>query len=418
LDVNQVYSLTSGKFWEDVYAVDNPFIRQLVALSTESAKQLKVLSFVFKDGANNRGEIQQKGIKAADKSVLDICKLTPLVGAYGSKNLLEEVAQFRAESLGFTQVGPTFAKDNADILMVDYLLSSCLCYVEVFDNTANVEKYFATRNRFIAGGISGLQPEDTVKYNSYLQAYSVNYQTRQLKVLKLNANKSGFRIVQPKSFVDFTKSIKVTPLFLMTSFMDGVSEVLRTNIVRFKYLKDNLQERELLSTTNPEVLLSNYSQEFTQKMLTGMGSFLSRGYIRLPELGVSKYDATGVRALNLSRITSVDIVPTFDNRFINVDFDMILPAFKTTIERLNNPSVLGMLYEDLAGKPSVFTNIYELKSAIIAFIDSQYAIGTTTALRYIHTYMVQRANIFNSYHGGIPMQYGSIGSTFDMGVKD
>lgn len=40
MDVNQVYSLASGKFIELICAIDNPFIRQLVNLTTESAKNL------------------------------------------------------------------------------------------------------------------------------------------------------------------------------------------------------------------------------------------------------------------------------------------------------------------------------------------------------------------------------------------
>jgi hypothetical protein len=415
VDLNQVYSLTNGQFLEQVYALDNPFIRQLVTLATNEAKNLKVVSFVFKDKLNNRGEIAQKGMKAAEKSVIDICKLTPLVGGQGIKTLLDEVATYRANLLGFEQVGPTFAKDNADILMVDYLLASCLCYVEVFDNSANVEKFFATRNRFIAGGIVGEPPEATVKYHSYLQAYAANYQTRQLKVLKLSSNKTGFKIVQPRSFVDFNKSIKVTPLFLMTAFVEGVSEVLRNNIVRFRYIKDNLQERELISTLSPEILLTHYDQDRVQRVMTGVGSQLNRGYVKLPELGASKYDSTGTRSLNISRITSVDVIDTFDSRFIDVDFDTILPNFKETVNNLRNLSVIAMVHEDLIGQPIQTQNIAELRNIINSYVDGQYAMGTTTALRYIHTYMVQRAQIFNTYNGGKPAQYGSIGSGFNLG---
>lgn len=417
MDADQYYSLTSGRFWEEVYAVDNLFIRQLVNLSIESAKNLKVVSFVFKDKVNNRGEIQQRGIKASEKSVIDICKLTPLVDRENHRTVLDEVATYRTKLLGFDYAGPNFAKEYADILMVDYLLSAALCYVEVFDSSHNVEKFFATRNRFIAGAIVGASDQETSKYQSYLQAYAANYQSRQLKVLKLNMNKKGFKIVQPRSFVDFNKSVKVTPLFLMTSFIKGLSDILSHNIVKFKYIKDNMTERELITTLSTEILLKYYDNEFVTKMMSGVDSVLTRGYIKLPELGISKYDNTGTRSLNISRITSVEIVDTFDSSFINVDFEMILPSFKDTVDRLNNPNILMMIHEDLTGTRAQVTNIFELKNAINSFVDGQYAIGTTTALRYMHKYMIQRPQIFNSYHGGIPMQYGEVKSNFNLGIE-
>jgi hypothetical protein len=418
MDINQVYSLTSGNFLDEICTVDNLFIRQLANLSSDGAKNLKVVSFVLKDKANKRGEIAKRNISPEDKSVIDICKLTPLVNGSESKNLLEEVAKYRSMTLNFDDVGPTFWKDNEEILMIDYLLSSCLCYVEIFDSTANVEKFFATRNRFIAGGIAGLKAEDTAKYVSYLRAYSVNYQSKQLKVLKLSANKSGMKIVQPRSFIDFNRNIKITPLFIMTSFVQGLEDTLRNQIVKFKYIKDNMTEREFITTLSPEILLTNYEETFVQKMMSGVTSQLIRGYVRLPELGISKYDASGVRALNISRITSVEVVNDFDKTFIDVDFETILPAFKETINNMRDTRMLALIHEDLTGQLPQTTSSIELRSTLVAFVDGQYALGTTTALRYIHNYMMSRIQFFPLYKGGKPIQYGSIGSSFNLGLVE
>lgn len=418
MDINQVYGLNTGQFLDQICAVDNIFVRQLANLAIEQARNLKVVSFVLKDKLNNRGEIAQKGVPASSKSVIDMCKLTPLVGVYGSRNLLEEIAQYRAQTLNFSDVPDTFWKDNMEMLMVDYLLSACLCYVEVFDSTARVDKFFATRNRFIAGRLAGLQASQTAKFVSYLQSYSMNYQMKQLKVLKLNINKSGFKVSQPRSYLDFNKSIKVTPLFLMTSFVDGVSEVLKNNIVKFKYIKDNLTEREFITTLSTEILLKYYDQDFVQKMLSGVGVQLNRGYIKLPELGISKYDDTGVRALNVSRITSVEVIDSFDTSFIDVDFNLILPVFKETINQIRDPRILNMIHEDLTGKPAQASSVPELRNMLIYFVDGQYAIGTTTALRYLHKYMVARPQIFTMYNGGKRREFGSIPANFNLGLVE
>lgn len=418
MDMNSVYGLTSGKFLEPICAVDNQFIRQLAHLAEQQAKELKVVSFVLKDKVNNRGEIALKGVRPSEKSVIDLCKLTPLVGAYGSKNLLEEIAQYRASGLNFSEVHDTWWKENAEALMLDYLLASCLCYVEVFDSSAKVEKFFATRNRFIAGSLAGIEPAATAKYTSYLQTFSVNYQTKQLKVLKLTSNKTGFKISQPRSFLDFNKSIKVTPLFLMTSFVDGVSEVLQNNIVKFTYIKDNLTEREMVSTLSPQIMLKYYDQEYVQTAMASTGVALNRGYVKMPELGLSKYDHSGVRALNISRLTSVEVISEFDSSYIDVDFDMILPTFRETVDNLRDPRILNMIHEDLTGQPSQALSIPELKNTLISFVDGQYAIGTTTALRYIHSYMVSRAQVFALYNGGKRREFSMPGNSFNMGTVE
>lgn len=418
MTMDEVYGLVSKNFIEEICAVDNPFIRQAAYLASEQAKQLKVVSFVIKDKVNNRGEIAQKGIHPSEKSVIDITKLTPLVDKQ-HRNLMEEIAHYRFMQMNFPDVYPDWWKENKEMLMIDYLLSASLCYVEVFDSSSHVDKFFATRNRFIAGALTGAQPHETAKYNSYLQTFSLNYQNRQLKVLKVAANKNGFRITQPRSYLDFNKSIKVTPLFLMTSFVEGVTDILKNHIVKFKYIKDNQTEREFISTLSPEILLRYYDTACVQKTMSGVGTFLNRGYIRLPELGISKHDASGVRALNISRITQLEIITEFDASYIDVYFDTILPTFKETVMTMRDPNILKMLHEDLTGQPANVYSVPELRNALVSFVDGQYALGTTTALRYLHKYMLSRKQFFPMYNGGKPVQYGSItSSSFNLGVSE
>lgn len=403
MDINNVYNLVNPQVIETLCAVDNPFIRQLAHLSSEQAKQLKTTSFVLKNIANNRGEIAQRGIHSQDKSVIDITKLTPLVDSQNFRTLQEEIAYVRNWQLQMhnTLTHPTWWKDNAEMLMVDYLLASCLCYIEIFDNTANVEKYFATRNRFIAGTLTNMSPQETGKYTNYLQSFAQNFETKQLKVLKITANKNGFKITQPRSFVDFSRQIKITPVFLMTTFMDGIQDELARGVLRFRYLKDNLTEREFITTTNPSLLIQTYGEDFTQKMVHNMASQLHRGYVKLPEFGISRFDYSGVRALNVSRITQVERLSPqeVDLSFVNIDFDNILPSIKQGVYEINSPQVLQLAYEELSGqKPPVHNSTAELKTIFDQFIDAQHAIGTTTALRHMHKYMVARPQFFPRYN--------------------
>lgn len=416
---DHLYSLLNRQVNHQLCALDTPFINQLAALSKSSASNLKIVSFVLKDRMQNRGEIAQRGVSASEKSVIDINKLTPLVEPrFGT--LANEIARYRAHSLAIPD-SANFADANRDMLMIDYLLGSSLCFVEVFDS-GSVTKFFATRNRFIAGELAGLEPKDTAEYVNYLTAYPANYETRQLKVLKISATNKAFKITKPRSSLDFNRSIKVTPLFLMTSFVEGLSDILNNNIVKFTYIKDNMTEREFITTMSVGILNRFYDTETVAKIFSGIGTFLNRGYVRVPELGLSKYDASGVRALNVSRITSIEVVNSFDTSFIDVDFDRIMPNFKETIFQLRDQSVLGIIYEELINRPASGLSVPELRDAIVSFVEGQYTVGTTTALRQLHKYMDSRKNVFKAYNGGKPVDFGgngfngANGNGFNMGV--
>ncbi len=417
---SDVYSLTTGKYLESLYAVDNQFIQQLANLSIENAKQLKMVSVILKDKVNNRGEIAKKGVKAADKSVIDLCKVTPLVGLGGAKNMFEELAIYRWYMLKLDEVPGLVFDRLAKTLFVDYLLSACVCYVEVFDPASSrVDKFLATRNRFIAGGLAGMAPEDTSKFINYLTPHSQDYVNKHIRVLKLSHSSTGFKVTQPRSHLDFNKDIKITPLFLLTTFLDGISDIISSNIIKFTYIKDNVTEREMVTTLSPQILLQYYDSTFVQKVLSAVEAKIVRGYVRLPELGISKYDETGVRALNVARVTSIELVQDFDSRFIHVDFNNILGYFKSTVESVADLNVLAFLFEALADDVLKVRkgDIIGAQSAITSFVDAQYAIGTTTFLRRLHILMLQFPNIFRAYNGGKPKEFTG-GSNFDLGVEE
>lgn len=411
MDLATTYLLNGAPVNPAILAVENPFIRQLVHLSSVQAKNLKLTTFVLKNALNNRGEIAQRGIHAQDKSVIDIAKLTPLVDRQNFRTLQEEIAYVRNWQLQLydTKDHPTWWRENQEMLVVDYLLASSLCLIEIFNpNSFEVQKFFATRNPLIAGTLAEKTPQETQKYLNYLQPISRSFELRQLKVLKITATKKGFRITQPRSVVDFNQPVKITPVFLMTSFMEGIRPILNQGVLKFRYLKDNLTEREFITTLNKDLLVRHYGEEFAEKMLNNVGVNIARGYVRLPEFGISRYDYTGVRALNLSRITEITLVQPeqVDLSFIDVDFDLILPNIKHGISNINNISILKMVYQELSGKePPKTDNLYELRHLLEDFIDSQHAIGTTTALRFMHKYMVARPKLFPKYNGGRPIQY-------------
>ena len=299
-----IFSLTQKGVREDILAINSGFINALAGFAASSAEELKILSVVLRDQLSNRGEIAKKGVSPLDKSVVDICKLSPLTG-FGGRSLLEEVALYRLQFFDDGSKGLDFNKIKYT-LFVDYLLASCVCYVEEFTATG-VNKFFATRNIALASYASGSQLDQ--KYKHDLETSLSDYKRGNTRILKLTSLRDGsFKVAKPRNFFNVSNNVKVTPLFFMTIFLDKLQHILENNIVKFTYVKDNLIEREFVTTLSKDILMRYYDVDYVQKLINGVEVVINRGYVKLPELGISKYDETGVRSLNISRITSMFIV--------------------------------------------------------------------------------------------------------------
>ncbi len=424
-NLNAMYGLSQGVN-ENLCAVENGFIRNLYSMSLEHSRTAgRMLTFVMQNLANKRGNIAQRGIAASEKAVYDVTKFTPLVGAWGAKTVMEEIAYYRALTQRMpTEDGGVWVSNNAYALLIDYLLASSLCYVEVFHSTTNVDKFYATRNRFIAGRMAGLQDGDTKKFTSYLSVSQEMYEEKKLKALVLKQKKVGYSITQPRSQIDLALNVKIVPVFMMTSFVEGITQFLQDKIVQFTYVKDNLSERVLESTLSRGILSSMYDDEFVGLIQHGIDTRLNRGFIKLPECGISKYDATGVRSLNIARITDIAVVQDVDRRYIDVDFDTILPSFKETVNNCRDAKVLARIYMELLQQEPTQANLPELRNAITSHVDILYRAGTTTMQRSLHDYMVDRASIFTTYNGGKPREYTGLvppnygdDDSFTLGLK-
>lgn len=391
--LEKIYKLTEVGYLDSLMCLDTPFMRQLATLGVEQTKNNKMLSVELDNALCNR---TKNGVSA----VLDIKKLPSLSGGYA--NLKEEVATYRAKSIGLVQegdlAGESFIQRNADVLFLDYLLASSVCYVEIIDN-GKVDKFLATKNRMLAGHLCEKSEEETRKYVNHLTSYSSVFESKQLSYLKININKKGKSITQPRGYIDLTKKVKITPLFFINIYLKRIMELLSQGFVKFTYIKDNLTEREFVSTLNEGKMSQYYSSEMVAKMKGNYASKLSRGYVKLPEMGISQYDVTGARSLNVSRLISVEVVDSFDTRFIDVDFSLILNAFVRGIQNCEDINMLVHIYTEFVGKPPLEYDIAIIQSELVSYIESQHIIGTTTLLRQLHLYMLNYPQVFKGYDG-------------------
>ena len=416
-----IYSLVDNKYIPQLNSIDNGFIRQLYMLALNSSKQHKMLGIIGNNFLSNRVDLSNS--LNNNKTILNICELPPLQDKENCDTIVDDVAKYRWDKLGFNY-DKSYWKERNFLLFLDYILSCCLCYVEVYEDGSasgkksnSVEKFHATRNRFIAGSVAGISNDETAKYVNYLTPILADYRMSSLRVLKLNRQKKGFKITQPRSAINFNKAVKITPLFFISAFIQGIVPIMKTNIVKFKYIKDNGQERELITTLSKDIFTKYYGETYADDIVSKFELKIDRGYLKVPELGCSKYDETGLRALNLSRITDFEIVDSFDSSYIDVDFNSIIPTFKATIEAIRSEEVMGMIYQTLMNENPEGKTLYELRSEIVVYIDGRFAIGTTTFQKELHNYMLKYKMVFKGYNGKPNQLAFNISDNFNLGLE-
>ncbi len=387
-----MYNLLSGKYIEQLNTVDNLFIRRLYRMSKHMAIKGKMLTIVCSNNSK---------LNSDNNVMINVCSLSPLVDDSLS-NIVEDIAKFRWEMLDFGD--KDYWRKKKDLLFLDYILSSCVCYVEIMDKgvdkgSGKVDKFFATRNRFLAGRMAGMEDSDTSKYTSYLSPVELDYQMDSLRVLKISPSKNKYKITQPRTALNFARNIKVTPLFFINSYVGELSASLEDNMYKFRYLKDNGQIRELCTTFSESLISEYYDEEYAEKVLKIRGEKKDRGYMRVPELGCSKYDVSGVRALNICRIQSCERISTIDTTYIDVDFSNIIPFFYATVEGLREKSAMAVLYDYFLGVNAKDCNFYEMKSKVLSEVESRFIIGTSTFQKEVHNLMIKYPMIFKGYTG-------------------
>lgn len=293
---------------------------------------------------------------------------------------------------------------------INFLLKTSVCYVEVIETTGKVQKFTMCSNLELLKHIG-----DTSKLNGLATALGVT--NKEVRGVKINKTK----LTKPRTPIDLTlvDGIRVVPLCILNAIATRYSKELASEMYTFIYRKDGGQARELVSTLSFDILNRYYSTDKAQEMLSGSGQAVLRGFLRLPEVGASKYDS-GVRALNVTKITSVDTVKDneVDTSFINVDFDGIVPMFKETVAKLRgNKDFLLNIISGLSINVSDAKHCsdIELITKLIEWVDIQKAIGSTTFLRVLHKYMCSDPMIFMGYSG----ERREVSNfTFNLGVED
>lgn len=347
-----------------------------------------------------------------------------------SVTLYDEIVDYR-RSVYAPVFGTLMDADAINIaLFFDYLLSVSACYIEFpkYQTRGKVteKKYVKglyTRNPSIMAAWTGASPmEMQAKYGTRISQTAANFAECQVKAVKLMSNSSGNYIQAMREPLTCSQ-LTCMPLFMQYAFVCGAWTKMEEGIVKFTYLKDNDTTRELTTTVNFNILMDYYNDTtFIEHMLNGVDVFSNnqggmqlsskqgRGYVKVPELGCSKYDKSGVRALNISRLLGAEMVDSVPRTFINVDLDGVVENFKMYIDNmlLQTPdkvydvakALLKEEYQESEDSPIV------VAGKLREYVTSNEVILTTTFRRILHMFMISNPQWFDNYTGE-PVSYSA-----------
>lgn len=409
------------------FAVSNEFVERMNTGCYHLGKNLQPFCFCADDLQKQWG-------------VLDIAQFSGFVD--NTKTLFQEIVDYRREVYlnGNFGILPYDNKVNK-ALFYDYLLSVSLCYVEIPKwVTKNgvpqktYDKFLATRNPAIMAAWMGFSVNEMqAKYSARIGQSNVDFIEGELRAAKLTSSAKGNSVSIPRNNLP-VEEMTCMPLFMLYAMTSGFWGILQNSIIKFTYLKDNETVRELPSTVNFDILMSYYSDNaFISAMLRGVDVFStdqggmmlstkqSRGYIKVPELGCSKYDYSGVRSLNISRLLRMEVVESVDRTFIDVDLNSVVDSFKSAIDSIivSAPDNIVRIYNDLNIQDegvSTDTSVIALAEKIKSYVDTCNIILTTSFKRALHLFMIQHADIFPLYTGK-PVDSAVVTSSKNFGIE-
>lgn len=357
-----------------------------------------------------------------EHSVIDLCNVG--LDAGSETTIFNDIVAVRREQLALEGVFlPTeIDLETKRLLFLDYMLSVSVCYIEIpkfiTKNSRRqlaYEKFFATNNlRLISYWIDESIERVTLKYGGVVKTSFLDFTNKEVRLVKLGIGSKGTKVTVPRKAISHL-NMSCTPLFMINRFTDGFTTKLNTRILNFKFEKDNGTVRELNSTLNKDIMLKYYGDEgyvngvfskieMPEEEVGGLtlSPKQSRGYIKIPEIGASKYDYSGTRSLNVARVLSISEVTEVDRTYIDVDLNSILANFDKELNYMRanmTDQVLPML-EALMGKPAnpnwTISQAYEYASY---WVSEQTLVLTTTYRKNLHKFMILNPQWFPNYTG-------------------
>lgn len=361
----------------------------------------------------------------------------------GNKTVAQEIAEYRQKA--FSDVG--IRVDISDpvkrkLLVLDYLMTISICYIEIPKYitkdgyaTPTFDKFLVTRNPAIMAAWMGSEPaEMQAKYSTKITSRQVEFNDNCVRFVKLNHTAKGNSISVPRNAYNIEKMTCI-PLYMLYAMQQGIKPFLENQILKFSFAKDNGTVRELCSTLSEDIIRDYYDDNmFINTMLTSvdfesvqqggmlLGSKIHRGYVRIPELGTSVYDATGTRSLNLARILKIEAVSEVDRTYIHVDLGSVCANFDTALDYMvkTKPGSVQDCYLALLGDEADVSRASTMAQQVEEckeYIRGRSAFFSTAYHRELHKFLISHPDWFPLYTGK-PAQTVTSSANFGVTTMD
>ena len=420
--LDEIYSLN---FDIKSFAVSNKFVNDTNKACYQLGKQLVPFCIY--------GVQEQK-----ERNIMDFAKFNAFYDKQST--LVDEITKYRKNIYSSFGINVDINDElKKKLLFFDYLMSISICYVELPKyitrngmHLKSFDKFLCTKNPAIMATWMGTsQGEMQIKYSNRINSRQIEFNNNETRFVKLNSTKKGNSITVPRNASNI-ENMRCIPLYMLYAFTEGFKTVIQEKIVKFEYLKDNGTIRELDTTLNEDILMDYYKDNvFVNMMLQGidinsvkqggmmLSSHVNRGYIKVPEIGASKYDATGVRSLNIARIVGMKIIDEVDRTFINVDLNSVIYNFENAIDYIasKESSYLKDIYVALTDEQPESDSTAQLVQSLKDYAETRGALLSTTFYRALHLFMIKNPLWFPLYIGERAENNNVLSSNSNIGVS-
>lgn len=309
-------------------------------------------------------------------------------------------------------IAETFPDMNYRSAIYKYLLCDYLCYVEIPKwgrNGATFDKYLCTSNLNIASMWVGEDVSE--KYSDYIDGCDESSDDELTPYLKLTEGTKGERkITKPRKPLDIgTQGMRVIPLFMLERGVDYLYEQGNEDFIKVNFMKDAGIIREMVTSFNIGKIEEVYGDcEYVRDNTGAMygGNFienktLGRGYIRVFEVGSSRYDSP-LRSINYARIIDFEVGVKPDTLFVDLDIESARTVFVQGAISVGLRA--GELWNDLKGLGMdkykvVGSSNMQTADDLINWVDGSTMVYSTVFKKDLTLAMLALPQWFNNWAG-------------------
>lgn len=321
-----------------------------------------------------------------------------------------------------------------------YMLMNFLCYIEVpttsfksdtgkFKNT--FKKMIVTSNVDVMARWLGVELDKLpCKYSDRVFRINMDDGEDFLPYVKLTESKEGVRKISiPRMDIDVSeRGTRVVPLFMLRAGVDELYSKMCEDIVKVTFIKDGGQVRDMFTTVNfPKIREIYGGGSFYDDSVNESyrGDFLgnrnlSKGYIKVPEIGGSKYDGP-TRSMSYSRIVEIRYDEEPDLSFINIDLGTVIEGFNdgvlahtkeadAIISTLEAFGIDGDAWKDTVEARKKFVN--RDASSLLQWVEERNLLYSTVFVRELCLFMLSNPQWFSNFTGEPKNRY----SASDVGI--